>query len=532
MTYQLYWGDLHTQFSPSQTYGGAPHHLMPKPEYCECWQEFVEVAFQEAAEYIDIFGFVYYPAFGYAHQGVQVESVGMRPGFAEDFEYARQMVKNYNDRGRLVTFLGYEWTGDRTCWGDHNVFYFDDNNPLDLTMDLPGLYANLRQRQGIAIPHHTGYQVGERGKDWDCWDEELSPFAEIFSLHGSSEGCNTPFSMNPNASMAPRVSGGTIQDGLARGYRLGIIASGDNPGGFPGQWGTGLMGVYAEELTREAVWEAFKQRRVYAVTGDRIRLEFGAKDCFMGQVSQCDGPPDLHVAVVGTQALDRIELIRNNRVIHSHCHNGSWQSPPPGQRTRVKLPVEFGWGPIPSYGFATQVHHWEGQLTVSSGALHSIEGCFSYAGNRVRKNSDADSSFHVVTEPRAGSVVDTCRRQTIVFEIEGDSATLVQLAVNGKSYEFSLGDLMTSSRVCADYEQVKQNVRDQFGLTEAEIENRDVYWHNAYKVKVHHAIPQAGYTASFDYRDEAAPSGRNFYYVRVSQLNGQMAWSSPVWAER
>ena len=59
MTYQLYWGDLHTQFSPSQTYGGAPHHLMPDPEYCESWQEFVETAFQEAVEYLDIFGFVY-----------------------------------------------------------------------------------------------------------------------------------------------------------------------------------------------------------------------------------------------------------------------------------------------------------------------------------------------------------------------------------------------------------------------------------------------------------------------------------------
>lgn len=38
----------------------------------------------------------------------------------------------------------------------------------------------------------------------------------------------------------------------------------------------------------------------------------------MGQARHADGPADLHVAVVGTQALDRIELIRNNRVIYTH----------------------------------------------------------------------------------------------------------------------------------------------------------------------------------------------------------------------
>lgn len=199
-TQQLAWGDLHTQSKPSRAYG-------------EGWQKFVETAFQEAAEYIDIFGFLYYPAFCYYDQGLRVESVGMHPGYEQDFDYARRLVRQYNEPGRLVTFLGYEWTGDCTRWGDHNVFYFHEDNPLD----LPGLYANLPQRQSIAIPHHTGYQVGERGKDWDCWDEDLSPFAQIFSLHGSSEGCNTPFSMNANASMAPRVSGGTIHDALALG---------------------------------------------------------------------------------------------------------------------------------------------------------------------------------------------------------------------------------------------------------------------------------------------------------------------------
>lgn len=37
---------------------------------------------------------------------------------------------------------------------------------------------------------------------------------------------------------------------------------------------------------------------------------------------------------------------------------------------------------------------------------------------------------------------------------------------------------------------------------------------------------------SFTYRDQQPPSGESYYYVRVIQVNDQMAWSSPIWVER
>jgi hypothetical protein len=79
--------------------------------------------------------------------------------------------------------------------------------------------------------------------------------------------------------------------------------------------------------------------------------------------------------------------------------------------------------------------------------------------------------------------------------------------------------------------QVEANVKWQFGLTKDQVENRDVFFHNAYKIKVHKAVPEAGYTARLRFTDAKPRRGRNFYYVRVSQLNGQYAWSSPVWVD-
>ena len=84
-------------------------------------------------------------------------------------------------------FMGYEWQGNGSD-GDHNVFFLHNDAP----MLHPMLYTQLRDAykgtEAIAIPHHVAYQLGSRGKNWATHDERFSPFAEIYSSHGCSEG--------------------------------------------------------------------------------------------------------------------------------------------------------------------------------------------------------------------------------------------------------------------------------------------------------------------------------------------------------
>jgi len=37
--------------------------------------------------------------------------------------------------------------------------------------------------------------------------------------------------------------------------------------------------------------------------------------------------------------------------------------------------------------------------------------------------------------------------------------------------------------------------------------------------------------AAFSFRDADAIPGESYYYVRVQQEDGQMAWASPIWVE-
>ncbi len=51
----------------------------------------------------------------------------------------------------------------------------------------------------------------------------------------------------------------------------------------------------------------------------------------MGSVIEAAGARAVRVSVRGSDAIDRIELLRGDRVLATHCHQGTWRPPPAGQ---------------------------------------------------------------------------------------------------------------------------------------------------------------------------------------------------------
>jgi hypothetical protein len=119
----------------------------------------------------------------------------------------------------------------------------------------------------------------------------------------------------------------------------------------------------------------------------------------------------------------------------------------------------------------------------------------------------------------------------MIFELEVPPRAPLTVRVDGREERFTLAQAMAACRIMPFIDEIKALIEQRFRLTPDDIEGRDVFWCAAYKAKIHTAIPEAGYTAQREWIDEDAPPGRNWYYVRVSQLNGQIAWSSPIWVE-
>jgi len=105
---------------------------------------------------------------------------------------------------------------------------------------------------------------------------------EIFSEWGCAEHDRAPFPYIRHTE-AGRWTRNTWQSFLAEGYRLGAIASTDDHLGYPGAYREGLAAVLAPELTREAIFAALRARRTYAVSGDRILLDYRLNGHVMGQ---------------------------------------------------------------------------------------------------------------------------------------------------------------------------------------------------------------------------------------------------------
>ena len=127
----LYWADAHTQFHTLKDEQFASGEF----PYGNSWEEFARQSFEFARGHLDVYVPIYYPAYAYAmKEGLRNESVGMKQGFQDEWEIIQKLTAQYNRPGELVTFPGYEWTGGRRVWGDHNVVYFEEGKPLELSM--------------------------------------------------------------------------------------------------------------------------------------------------------------------------------------------------------------------------------------------------------------------------------------------------------------------------------------------------------------------------------------------------------------
>lgn len=414
-------------------------------------------------------------------------------------------IDQANEAGHFVTFPSFEWHSNE--FGDYCVYYKQAAGvPIVEARDLYELRSAVsgHKTPGILIPHHIGYRQGSRGINWRAFSSELSPVAEIFSFHGLSESSEGPYPYLH--TMGPRHEQSTAQYGWAQGHIFGVIGSTDHHNAFPGSYGYGRLAVWAESLSRDALWDALLRRRAYALTGDRIELAFAVNGRPMGDI--CPASPErwIEVSVRGGGAIDSIDLLHNNQLVHRQII--------PTARDRhglFKVHLEMGWGE------RAEPTEWDVTLHVVGGRFASIEPRFRGYGPTDAPEGDDfafcsweqvdEHQIRAETRTRQNPSLHTAATEGIAFEVEGDSETIILATVNGKQYEVPLAELFEGSRSF----YLGGFVSPAFCF--------------------HRAVPHAEYTHRFALLHRSRSQTRDWYYVRVRQINDQWAWSSPIWVE-
>lgn len=518
--FQIFWGEMHDNTH----------------QFTEQTIPFAE-SLRRASSHLDFYAAAYYTACSAAFTpgGHLTEKTGAHSFPLEGWKSPERLQREWaevvagcraaNQPGSFVAFPGYEWQGNGTS-GDHNVCSLRDDLEIFRVDTVAELYSCLRNCDALAIPHHTAYRPDMRGRDWRVFDEFYSPFTEIFSVHGCSETDEEWLGMRQNSHMGPGVGAGTWEAALDRGLHLGAIASTDNWGEMPGHYGRGRVACMARELTRESLWDAFRNRRVYAVTGDRIRLDFQVNGAPMGRVIGEDHKPRrIRIRVHGSDAIDRIELLRNGQVLATHCHQGTWRMPDQKRPTRFKMRIEAGWGPRPGE-MSPRLHDWGGCFELASGRILNVEKCWISPGHPEPEISGNTAKFGFRTSTQQ---VGEPHQNALVFEFEAPPETELCIRLNGQEERASLAAFSRFSRGLWFDQDCVQMLAQDFAIAPHSPERNDIYHHLAYKAKLHRPIPSVGYEFDWELEDPEFLPGETCYRVRMEQRNGQRAWSSPIW---
>lgn len=239
-------------------------------------------------------------------------------------------VKKWHKESEFITFLGYEWAKwRRNGDGDRNVYYYFDDRPMYRSDEghypnPAALFEALKKEKAIIIPHHTAH--GGNFCDWKDHDIEKERLIEIYQERGSYECSEKEGNVVPECkSTWQPYEKGYVVNALIAGWRVGFTGGGDDHIGHAGidfprgscNYKDGLTGVFAKELTKKGIWDGLWNRRTIATTGARIYLYYEINNKPLG--SEIDKKHAemraFRIVFHGTDTLDRIDIIRNGKVV-------------------------------------------------------------------------------------------------------------------------------------------------------------------------------------------------------------------------
>jgi hypothetical protein len=424
-----------------------------------------------------------------AHQGNDFQITD------EFWDRINRVTGEFYKPGAFVTFPGYEWSGNTPLGGDRNVYFTSEGARITRSSTdlLPGntsvyensptaadLFDNLA-KQDSAGPF-TFAHVGGRYADLRMHDPALELAVEVHSAWGTFEWL--------------------VEDALQRGYRIGICANSDGhkcrPGAsYPGARSFGSLGgltcVLAPALDRESICQALVARHFYATTGNRCLVELelvtsDARSAIMGDVIEVGtGVPCLHVRVVGTAPVESVEVRNGPTVVKTLRPYGEDDL---GRRVKVV------WSGAEVRG-RDRIVRWDGGL-------------------RVRGNTILGAT--PINFWNANQQLEKIASQQLVWKsITTGGVTGVILALK----QLNAGSLDIDTHQC--------RVECEIGSVGLEPMRWDCGGLRK-EIKVYR-LPDRQASCEFSFSLPLADlhRGDNPIYVRVTQVDGHMAWTSPVY---
>ena len=430
----------------------------------------------------------------------------------DDGEWAtlQRLARENTVPGRFAAFAGYEWTVRRDLGGHHNVFFRTPDHDRVSAHEAPllpdlyrGLHASVAPEDVIVIPH------AHQAADWTRSDPELERVVEIYSMHGTWEWFGNLY--------------------LQRGWRIGFIGASDDhrakPGLAPGFPGTaplkqdgGLAAVWVPEHTPDTIFDSLRSLRTYATSGQRIVLAATLNGAAMGTQQEATAERRVAVDVNGTSPIERIDVVRNGEIAFSRDYMGVALAP------QAWVQVGFESSTVvynPERDNPRPYRPWRGSLEVQGARLVAVEAsALDNLHDELVRVDDNDSQRVVFSVNTRG------RRDGFLLRLEGASAGTTLVVHLEEATEFGFAPVLKRQPATIP----AADIRLPFSrLSNSRLEHPLTVDVHTDLVTLHVLDPEGSLDQRFEWTDMADPGSSDYYYVRVTQLDGGRAWTSPFW---
>ncbi len=213
-----------------------------------------------------------------------------------------EMSAHFTKKSKFAWLPGYEFTYHRTDLSpDFNhrcVIYPRKGGKLLRRIDPDSntdakMIAELKKTNGMAYPHHCSYELIDQDVEWNI------------------EACSS-------WRVCLEETTCTVEK-LKAGAKLGFIGSSDTHRMIPGL-ASARTGLYVTELTPEAIFDAYRNRRIIATQGFNIFIDFRVNDAFIGQQTKAASSNIIKADIKAYEKIDYVEVFRDGKSIW-------WDSP-------------------------------------------------------------------------------------------------------------------------------------------------------------------------------------------------------------
>lgn len=469
----IYWGDTHAHIRYGEGLGSIPHF-------------FTHARYDSRLDYV---------------------SLTEHDVFLDDFEWSTMVdaTQEYNAPGEFITYLGYEWTAGLPSGGHHNVLFRQLDNqdrvPIQEAPTLEALFEGLRREKRaqdvVTIPH--AHAPG----NWKLSDATLERVVEITSMHGSFEWFGENY--------------------VKQGHEVGFVGASDDHRARPGVTGTtpggleqfgGLGAVLAASKTRDAIFAGLRARATYATTGERIALELRANGKIMGARLPVRSEVHLRGAVYGTAPIETIEIIKNGDTVWQKNFAATRLTP----QCAALVTFESEADPM-TYDVPRGARTWEGTIDVRGATLNGLDALGI---------DNVYNEFAVMSDTKDGRVTFSCRTRgrpnSLLLHLTGASED-TEIVVSLEETQEGIRLLTNTGLRTFPAETIRLPFAKLNNGRMAHDASVDAFTDT---LRVTILDPDASRDRDLNYTGAGAAEG-DYYYVRVQQIDGAVAWSSPWW---